>query len=123
MIFKSGNTIYGNFKGISISAICLYSPFRKESPGFEVAFWGDFTHRFSINIIIDSKNALYLMKNTPYQNKIDDLVISLISVYRKIPVYRKFWYVGITEKVIYRHTNIGFNTDIFSIPVYRTVLG
>ena len=27
------------------------------------------------------------MKNTPYQNKIDDLAM---SVYQKIPVYRKF---------------------------------
>ena len=40
------------------------------------------------------------MKNNPYQNKIDHLAISLISVYRKIPVYRKFRYIGVTEKII-----------------------
>ncbi len=59
---------------------------------------------------------IYLIKNNPiYQNKTDDLATSLISVYQKIPVYRKFRYIVLPEKSC-RHTNIGFNTDIQGVP-------
>ena len=62
------------------------------------------------------------MTDAPYQNKIDDFATSLILVYRKIPVYWKLRYVGIAEKVIHRHTDIGFITSIFGISVYPTAL-
>ena len=68
------------------------------------------------------------MENTPYQNKIDDLAISVLSVYRKIPVYWKIpVYIGnfgisVLLKKSYRQTDIGFNTGIFGIPVYQIAL-
>jgi hypothetical protein len=60
------------------------------------------------------------------KTKIDDFAIRTVytfdTVYRQIPIYRKFWYIDMNEKLIPINRYIGFNTDIFGISVYRTFL-
>ena len=101
---KIGNTVYHNFEAVS-----------KEFQPYSPLIFGEISHIILVEIlnkyIIDSKDAVHLIKNAAYEDKIDGIAIANDIHIVNFCIPTNFG-ISVLLKKLYRHLTVILRTRV-----------